>query len=204
MKKRMTIGIIVAIVLVAVIAGYFIISNTSSSSKQSSLITKDPIELALSQADVPSDFIINSDPSETGYKDDSYWGNESEKQQAINRGFTKGYRNTFFYQDPNALLSVKTISSSISLYSLEGAKEAFNENQQNFLEGGCTQFDVQKIGDGNFGCYEADTSSIAVKTYYYIFFYEKNVNVFVSIGQTGTVNLKDDAIKYAKVVANKI
>ncbi|MFH0922747.1 MAG: hypothetical protein V1811_01680 [Candidatus Micrarchaeota archaeon] len=217
-----------AIILVVIAIGLFILLRSGDN-----LVTEDSKHLALSQSDVPSNFVPISQTqfagaTFTGYKDDAYWVKRNKRKEiAVNRGFQNGYVSAFIYVSPDAFsnFSVKTIGSSISIYSYSGAREALDESKKEIEN--LTRFDIPKIGDDSMGYYATETlpdaftitkyciscgndaisrnSTDVLKTYYEISFVKNNVYAWVGIGQTGNnVNLADEAIKYANIVASKI
>lgn len=205
MKKINNYIIILAVLFVVAIA-VLIIMMVGANTK---LVTQDPATIALSQADVsniPSGLIYNSSLSEQTYKVGTYWANDSQLQSAIAQGFTNGYYDYFFFQNPSQTSSIKTIGSSISIYNQSQSAQTVTSTTLNQIvqSKNCIAFNLPTIGDASFGCYFVLNESNTAVSYYDVLFYKNNVAVRTWVGQTGLMDLSSEAVQYANIVANRI
>src|SRR5271157_4787047 len=201
MKKLRSYIILFIIVLIVAVVGLFIILLSKD------IMTKDPKNMVLSltdinQKDIPPGLVFNTSLSVEFYKNGSYWANESQEQVAMDQGFINGYYEYFFYQNPSLTNNIKTIGSSIVLFNQSQISREIIDNETQFYlsSDNCTSFNFPNIGDGSFGCYNTVNRTlpgvIVAVSYYNIFFYKNNAAIRVWVGQTGTVNLSNEAIQY--------
>jgi type II secretory pathway pseudopilin PulG len=184
---------------------------------QVSIGKNDPRNLALSlseiQKNIPSRYILNPSLSLSEYKVGNFWTNETEKEEALNNGFINGYYESYVYQE-QAASNIKTVGSSISIFNNQTTGNYMQTSINSFIQtylNNCTQFSFPTIGDSSFGCNEtADlvnkpTSYVNSPTSYsVIIFYKNNVIVRVWIGQSGIIDLRNETVQYANIIANRI
>ena len=203
-KKNKQKSYIIAIVIILVIAimGFFLVMFNSTKI----VMTNDPATIALTQTDIfniPQGLVYNSSISESTYKIGNYWPSESEKQTALNQGFTNGYFDNFFYQDSGAS-NIEVIGSSISIYN-HSAQDILNNEIQEYNQAyGCISFNLPTIGDYSYGCHMVTNISNYVMSYYEVFFYKGDVTVRTWVAQNQLVDLSADVVPYANIIANRL
>jgi hypothetical protein len=201
MKKLKIYIIILAIILIVTVAGFFLLNRGIE------ITAKDPRSIALSLSDIsniPDGLIFNLSSSVAIYKTGNYWPNETQRQIVLAKGFTNGYYDFFVYQTPSSLANVKVIGSSVSIFN-QSAQEILNEDIHSYTNDydNCISFNFSVIGDGSFGCQMVLNVSNIEMSYTNIFFYKNNIVVRTFIGQAGIVDLNNETIQYANIIANR-
>lgn len=183
MGKNFTIGIIVAVVLIMAVAGYFIflnkpvLNNTNTGNSQSN---SNPV-LPSTTSKGPSELVLDISDLSEGYalKDRAPRVKSDVSEEGLQLGWKKGYIISFI-KGENPLVGT-VITQTISIYPVENISRAITpqiSNENVTVE----TIDIEKIGDGSNAYKITEKNEFVSIEYYTVEFIKKDVYEDITIG----------------------